>query len=57
MLSTNDVFILGFPIVIREEVFINNSIDVGVLWGFDGRLGKMAFMSFSVNREGAEELL
>ena len=55
--GTADVFVLGFPIVIRKEVLIDDSVNVGVLWGFDGWSGKARFVSLSVNRERAEELL
>ena len=54
--SVDDVFILSFPIVICEEVLIDNSVDIGVTRGFDRGLGEAAFMSFSVNRERAKEL-
>ena len=55
--GTADVFILSFPIVICKEVLINDSVNVGVLRRFDGRLGEARFVSLSVNRERAAELL
>ena len=57
LLGTSDVFVFGFPIVIHEEVLVNDGVNVGVSQGFDQRLGEVEFMSFSVNRVGAEELL
>ena len=45
------IFVLSFPVVVHEEVLINYSINVGVSWGFDGRSGKVRFMSLSVNGE------
>ena len=52
-----DIFILSFPIVISKEVLINDSVNVGVLRRFDGRLGEARFVSLSVNGERAAELL
>ena len=38
-------------------MLIDDSVNVGVSWGFDRRSGKARFMSLSVNGERAEELL
>ena len=55
--GTNDVFVLGFPIIICKEMLINDSINIGVTWGFDGGSSEVRFISLSINREGAEEFL
>ena len=55
--GTADVFILSFPIVIREEMLVSDGINIGVVQGFDGGSGEARFMLLGVNREGAEELL
>ena len=55
--GTADIFILGLPVVVCKEVLVNNSINIDVLRGFDGRSNEVGFMSFGVNREGAEEFL
>ena len=52
-----DVFILSFPIIIHKEVLIDDGVNIGVSQGFDGWSGKAEFMSLSVNRKRAEELL
>ena len=33
--GVTDVFVLGFPIVISKEVLIDNSVNIGVLQGFN----------------------
>ena len=38
-------------------MLVNNSIDVDVSRGFDGRSDEVGFMSFGVDGEGAEEFL
>ena len=38
-------------------MLVNDSVNVGVTRGFDGGSGEPRFMSLSINREGAEELL
>ena len=38
-------------------MLIDDSVNVGVLWGFDRRSGKARFMLLSVDGERAEELL
>ena len=53
----SDVFVLGFPIVIHEEVLVNDGINIGVSWWFDGESGEVRFVLLGVNGEGAEELL
>ena len=55
--GTADVFILGFPIVICEEMLIDDGVNIGVSRGFDRWSGKVRFMSLSINGERAEELL
>ena len=51
------ILVFSFPVVICKEMLINDGVNVGVLWGFDGWSGKARFMSLSINGEGAEELL
>ena len=55
--GTTDVFILGFPIVISEEVLIYNCVNVGVTWGFNGWSSEARLMPLSFNGERAEKLL
>ena len=55
--GTADIFILGLPGVVCEEVLVGDSINVDMSWGFDGRSNEVRFMSFGVDREGAEEFL
>ena len=55
--GVGDILILGFPVVVYEEVLVDNSINIDVLQGFDRRSSEVGFMSFGVNREGAEEFL
>ena len=55
--GTAYILVLGFPVIIHEEMLINNGVNVGVLWGFDGWSGKVRLMSLSINGEGAKELL
>ena len=43
-----DIFILGLPVVVREELLVNDSINIDVLQGFDGRSNEVGFMSFGV---------
>ena len=52
-----DVLILGFPVVVGEEMLIYDGVHVGVSWGFNRGSGEVRFMLFSVNGEGAEEFL
>ena len=52
-----DVFILGFPIVISEEVLIYNCVNIGVTWGFNRWLSEVRLMPLSFNGERAEKLL
>ena len=51
-----NIFILGLPVVVREEVLVGDSINVDMSQGFVGRLNEVGFMSFGVNREGTEVL-
>ena len=55
--GTDNVFIFCFPIIVCKEVLVNDSVDVGVMQGFDRGSDEMGFVSFSVNKEGAEEFL
>ena len=57
LFSAADVFILSFPIVVSEEVLVDDSINVDVPRGSDGRLNEVGFMSFGVDRKGAKEFL
>ena len=57
MLGTTDIFILGFPVVVPKEVLVDDSINVDMSWGFDRWSDEVRFMSFGVDREGAEEFL
>ena len=51
------VFVLSFPVVIHKEMLINDGINIGVLWAFNGGSGEARLVSLSINGEGAEELL
>ena len=51
------ILVLSFPVVIREEMLIDDGINVGVSRGFDGWSGEVRLMSLSIDRKGAEELL
>ena len=55
--SMSDVLVLSFPIVIREEVLVNDGVNIGGSRRFDGGLGEVRFMSLGVNGEGTEEFL
>ena len=57
MSGTADVFILGFPIVIRKEMLIDDGVNVGVSRGFDRWSDKTRFVLLSMYGERAEELL
>ena len=50
-------FLVSQLLYVCKEVLVNDGINIGVSWGFDGGLGEARFMSLGVNREGAEELL
>ena len=52
-----NILVLSFPVIIREEMLIDDGINVGVSRGFDGWSCKARFMLFGINREGAKELL
>ena len=49
------ILVFSFPVVICEEMLINDGVNVGVSWGSDGWSGQARFIS--INGEGAEELL
>ena len=55
--SVGDVFIFGFPVVEGKEVLVYDGVHVGVSWGFNRGSGEARFMSFSIDRKVAEELL
>ena len=55
--GTAYILVLSFPVVICKEMLIDNGVNVGVSWRFDGWSGKVRLMSLSINGEGAEELL
>ena len=55
--GTSEVFVLSCPVVIHEEVLVNDGINIGVLRGFNGGLSEARFLSLGVNREGAKEFL
>ena len=55
--GVDNVFVFRFPIVVRKEVLVNDSVDVSVAWGFGRGAGEAEFVPFRVNREGAEEFL
>ena len=57
LLSTGDIFVLSFPVVVHEEVLVSDSVNIDMSWGFDGGSDEVGFMSFGVDREGAEEFL
>ena len=45
-----DIFILGFPVIVGEEVLVYNGIDVGVSRGFNSWSSEARFMSLSFYR-------
>ena len=49
LLSVGDVFIFGFPVVVREEVLVGNGINIDMSRGFDRGSNIVRFMSFGVN--------
>ena len=51
------ILVLNFPVVIHEEVLIDDGINVSVSREFDGWPGKTRFMSLGIYGEGAEEFL
>ena len=57
LLGTDDVFVLGFPIIVGEEVSVGDSVCVDVPWGFNGGSDKVGFMPFGVGRKGTEQFL
>ena len=57
LLSTVNVLVLGFPIVVCEEVLVSDSADIGVTRGFDGRAYEAGFMLLSVDGKGTEKFL
>ena len=52
-----DVFVLGFPVIVGEEVLVNDGVHIDVSWGFNGGSSEVRLMLFSVDRERAEQLL
>ena len=52
-----DVFVLGLPIIVDEEVLVGDGIYVDVPWGFNGGLNKVGFMPFGVGGKGTEQFL
>ena len=57
LFGAGDVFILGFPIVVGEEVSVGDGIDIGMSWGFNRGSNEVGFMSLGVGRERVEEFL
>ena len=55
--GTDNVFIFHFPIIVCKEVLVDDSIDVGVTWGFDRGANETRFVSFSVDGKGTEKFL
>ena len=55
--STNDVLVLGFPLVIGKEMLVSDGTNIGVVRGFYRGANEVRFMSFRVDGEGAEKLL
>ena len=55
--GTDNVFVLRFPIVVCEEVLVDNSVDIGVTWEFHRGTDEARFMLFSINRKGTEKFL
>ena len=46
--SVADVFVLGLPVVVGEEVLVGDSIDINVSWGFNRGSNEVGFVSFGV---------
>ena len=57
MLGAGDVFTLGFPVIVGEEVFVGDGIYVDMSWGFDRRLDEMGFVTSGIGREREERFL
>ena len=57
LLGTGDVFALGFPIVIGEEVLVGDGVHVNVSWGFDRGSSEVGFVAFGISGEREEEFL
>ena len=57
LLSTVNILVLSFPIVIHKEVLVCDSIDVHVTQEFDKGMDEARFVSFSVNGKGTEKFL
>ena len=52
-----DVFVLGLPIIVGEEVLVGDGVYVDVSWGFNGGSNKVGFMLFGVGGKGVEQFL
>ena len=52
-----NILVLSFPVIIHEEMLINDGVNVGVSRGFNRWSGKVRFMLSGINGEGAKELL
>ena len=46
--SAADVFVLGLPVVVGEEVLVGDSVDINVSWGFNRGSNEVGFVSFGV---------
>ena len=55
--SATDVFVLHLPVIVGEEVLVDDGIHINVSWGFDGGSYEVGFMSFGVGGEGTEQFL
>ena len=55
--GTIDVLIFSFPFIIREEVLIGDSADIGVTRESDRGMNEVGFMPFGVDKKGTEEFL
>ena len=53
----DNVFAFCFPIVVCKEVLVDDSIDVGVMRGFDRGVDETRFVSFSVSGKGTDKFL
>ena len=57
LLGVGDVFTLGFPVIVGEEVFVGDGIYIDMSWGFDRRLDEMGFVMSGIGREQEEKFL
>ena len=57
LFGAGDVFVLGLPIIVGEEVLVGEGVYVNMLRGFDRGSREVGLMSFGVGGEGTEQFL